>query len=53
MSGILRSGKTFFIRYLIEYYILLKKKDMLIATIGCVTSRLNSKVSIVHIMFHI
>jgi ATP-dependent exoDNAse (exonuclease V) alpha subunit len=53
MSGTPGSGKTFFIQYLIEYYMLLKKKVILIATTGCVASRLSSKASTVHNTFHI
>jgi hypothetical protein len=53
MSRTLGSGKTFFIQYLTKYYMLLKKKDILIAVIGCVASRLNSKVPTFHNMFHI
>ncbi len=52
MSGTLGSGKTFFIRYLTEFYMLLKKKVNLTATIGCATSRLSSKTSTVHNTFH-
>jgi ATP-dependent exoDNAse (exonuclease V) alpha subunit len=53
MLGTLGSGKTFFIQYLTEYYMLLEKKVILIATIGCATSRFSSKASIVHNTFHI
>jgi ATP-dependent exoDNAse (exonuclease V) alpha subunit len=53
MSGTPGSGKTFFIRYLTEYYMLLKKKVILTATTGCVASRLSSKASTVHSTFHI
>ncbi len=47
------NGKTFFSGYLTEYYMLLKKKIILITTTRCASSRLNSKVSIVHNTFHI
>jgi len=47
------SGKTFFVGYLTEYYMLLEKKVILTATTRCVTSRLSSKASIVHNTFHI
>jgi hypothetical protein len=53
MLGTLGSGKTFFIQYLTEYYMLSKKKVILIATTWCYTSRLSSKASIVHNIFHI
>jgi ATP-dependent exoDNAse (exonuclease V) alpha subunit len=53
MLGTPSSGKTFFIRYLTKYYMLLKKKVILTATTGCVTSRFSSKVSLVHNTFHI
>jgi len=53
MSGTPGSGKTFFIQYLTEYYMLLKKKVILTVTIGCAASRLNSKASTVHNTFHI
>jgi ATP-dependent exoDNAse (exonuclease V) alpha subunit len=54
MLGTLGSGKTFFIRYLTEYYMLLKKKVILTATTTrCVASRFSSKASIVHNTFHI
>jgi hypothetical protein len=48
----LGSGKTFFIRYLTEYYMLLKKK-VILTTIGCATSRPSSKTSTIHNTFHI
>ncbi len=53
MLGTHGSGKTFFIQYLTEYSMLLKKKVILIATTGCATSRLSSKASTVHNTFHI
>jgi ATP-dependent exoDNAse (exonuclease V) alpha subunit len=53
MLGTPSSGKTFFIRYLTEYYMLLKKKVILTATIGRATSRFSSKASTVHNTFHI
>jgi hypothetical protein len=53
MLGIPSSGKTFFIRYLTEYYMLLKKKVIFTTTIGCATSRLSSKVSTIYNTFHI
>jgi ATP-dependent exoDNAse (exonuclease V) alpha subunit len=53
MSRTPGSGKTFFIRYLTEYYILLKKKVILIATIGNVASKLSSKTSTIHDTFHV
>jgi len=53
MLGTLGSGNTFFIRYLTEYYMLLKKKVILIATTRCATSMLSSKASTVHNTFHI
>ncbi len=53
MSGTPSSEKTFFIPYLTEYYMLLKKKVILTTTIGCATSRLSSKASTVHTTFHI
>jgi ATP-dependent exoDNAse (exonuclease V) alpha subunit len=53
MLGTFGSGKTFFIQYLTEYYMLLKKKDIFITTIGCAASRLSSKASTVHNTFHI
>jgi hypothetical protein len=52
MLGTFGSGKTFFIRYLTEYYMLLKKKVILTATIGCAASRLSSKASTIHNTFH-
>jgi signal recognition particle GTPase len=53
MLGTLGSGKTSFIWYLTKYYMLLKKKVILTTTTRCATSRLTSKASIIHIMFHI
>jgi hypothetical protein len=53
MSGTPSSKKPFFIRYLTKYYMLSKKKVILIATIGCTTSRLSSKTSTVHNTFFI
>jgi hypothetical protein len=53
MLGTPSSGKTFFIRYLTKYYMLLKKKVILTTTIGCATSRFSSKASTVHNTFHI
>jgi hypothetical protein len=53
MLGTPSSGKTFFIRYLTKYYMLLKKKVILTTTIGCATSRLSSKTSTIHNTFHI
>jgi ATP-dependent exoDNAse (exonuclease V) alpha subunit len=53
MSGTSGSGKTFFIRYLTKYYMLLTKKVILTAITGCVASRLSSKASTVHSTFHI
>jgi ABC-type branched-subunit amino acid transport system ATPase component len=47
------SGKTFFIRYLTEYYMLLKKKVILTTTTWCATSRHSSKTSIVRNTFQI
>ncbi len=41
MSRTPGSGKTFFIQYLTEYYMLLKKKIILIATTRCVVQKLN------------
>jgi hypothetical protein len=45
MSRTLGSGKTFFIQYLTEYYMLLKKKVILTVTTRCVVSRFGSKTS--------
>jgi ATP-dependent exoDNAse (exonuclease V) alpha subunit len=53
MSRTPSSGKTFFIQYLTEYYMLLKKKVIFTVTTGCATSRLSSKASTVHNTFHI
>jgi ATP-dependent exoDNAse (exonuclease V) alpha subunit len=53
MSGTPSSGKTFFIQYLTEYYMLLKKKVILTVTTGCAASRLSSKTSTIHNTFHI
>ncbi len=53
MSRTPGSGKTFFIQYLTEYYMLLKKKIILTATTRCVASRLCSKASTIHSTFHI
>jgi hypothetical protein len=53
MSGTPSSGKTFFIRYLTEYYVLLKKKVIFTITTGCAASMLSSKASTVHNTFHI
>jgi nucleoside-triphosphatase THEP1 len=53
MSGTPGSGKTFFIRYLTEYYMLLKKKVIPTATTRCAASKLSSEASIVHSTFHI
>jgi len=47
------SGNTFFIQYLTEYYMLLKKKVILIATTRCAASRLSSKDLTIHNTFHI
>ncbi len=53
MSRTPSSGKIFFIQYLIQYCMLLKKKVIFITTIGCATSRFNSKTSTIHNTFHI
>jgi predicted ATPase len=53
MLGTFGSGKTFFIQYLTEYYMLLKKKVIHTTTIGCAASRFSSKASTVHSTFHI
>jgi ATP-dependent exoDNAse (exonuclease V) alpha subunit len=53
MLGNIGNGKTFFIRYLTEYYMLLKKKVILITTTGCATSKFCSKASTIRNTFHV